>query len=160
MKHVRFHEAVRHGWYRLGRVLPTNNGRIFALRRMDFVEIGENTYIGPSITITPYNGTFNQNLLTIGSRVEMGPNVNIACSATLERSKLSSQYGTIEPITIEDDVWIGVGATILPGVMVGKCSIIASGAVVNKDVPPYTMVGGVPAKEIKRIDKDRVEGET
>lgn len=157
---MRFHEAIRHSWYRLGRVLPTNKGRIFSLRRMDFVEIDENTYIGPGITITPYNSTFNRNLLTIGSRVEMGPNVNIMCSATLKRSKLSSQYGRIKPIIIEDDVWIGVGATILPGVKVGECSVIAAGAVVTEDVPSYTIVGGVPAKKIKQIDKDRIERET
>ena len=50
---------------------------------------------------------------------------------------------------INDEVWIGCGAIILPGVTVGKGAVIASGAVVTKDVPPMTLVGGVPAKIIK-----------
>ena len=52
-------------------------------------------------------------------------------------------------IVLEDDVWIGIGATILSGVRIGQGAIVASGAVVNKDVPPYAIVGGVPAKVIK-----------
>ena len=52
-------------------------------------------------------------------------------------------------ITIEDDVWIGFGATILSGVTIGQGAVIAAGSVVTKDVPPYAIVGGVPAKVIK-----------
>lgn len=57
-----------------------------------------------------------------------------------------------EPIVIEDDVWIGSGAVILPGVRVGKGSVVAAGAVVTKDVPAQTLVGEVPARIIKKID--------
>jgi len=59
------------------------------------------------------------------------------------------QAAIIEPVTIGKDVWIGVGARILKGVNVGDHSIIAANAVVTKDVPPYAIVGGVPAKIIK-----------
>ncbi|WP_417171784.1 DapH/DapD/GlmU-related protein, partial [Alistipes putredinis] len=52
-------------------------------------------------------------------------------------------------ILVEDDVWIGHGATILAGVRIGQGAIVAAGAVVNKDVPPYAIVGGVPAKILK-----------
>ena len=52
-------------------------------------------------------------------------------------------------IVVEDDVWIGYGATILSGVRIGQGAVIAAGAVVTKDVPPYAIVGGVPAKVIK-----------
>ena len=55
-------------------------------------------------------------------------------------------------IVIEDDVWIGGGTTILAGVHIGKGAIIAAGAVVNKDVPEYAIVGGVPAKLLKKRD--------
>jgi acetyltransferase-like isoleucine patch superfamily enzyme len=59
-----------------------------------------------------------------------------------------------KPIVIEDDVWIGARATILGGVTVGKGAIIAAGAVVTKDVPPYTIVAGIPAKPLRtRFDE-------
>jgi maltose O-acetyltransferase len=55
-----------------------------------------------------------------------------------------------KPITIEDDVWIGTRVTILPGVTVGKGAILGAGSVVTKNVPPYTIVGGNPAKLIRK----------
>lgn len=59
---------------------------------------------------------------------------------------------------IEEDVWIGANVTILKGVTIGKSSIIAAGALVIKDVPPYSIVGGVPAKFIKKKwDKEEEE---
>ena len=62
------------------------------------------------------------------------------------------------PIVVEDDVWIGFGAIILAGVTIGRGAIIGAGSVVNKDVPPYAIVGGVPAKVIKyRFDPATVE---
>lgn len=61
-------------------------------------------------------------------------------------------------ITLEDDVWIGYGATILDGVTLGRGSVVAAGAVVTKDVPPYAVVAGVPAKVIKyRFDKELID---
>ena len=61
-----------------------------------------------------------------------------------------NQQGAYEKqITIEDDVWIGYGAKILAGVTVGKGAVIGAGAVVTKNVAPYAVVGGIPAKEIK-----------
>ena len=58
----------------------------------------------------------------------------------------------IKPVAIEDDVWIGCRAIILPGVTLGEKSVIAAGSVVTKDVPSYTVVAGNPAKFIKKID--------
>jgi acetyltransferase-like isoleucine patch superfamily enzyme len=59
---------------------------------------------------------------------------------------------TAEGIVIEDDVWLGAGAIITDGVKVGRGAVVAAGAVVTKDVAPYTVVGGVPAKPLKTID--------
>ena len=53
-----------------------------------------------------------------------------------------------QPVTIMDDVWIGARAIILPGVTIGQGAIVAAGAVVTKDVPPFAIVGGVPARLI------------
>lgn len=63
----------------------------------------------------------------------------------------SPTYASVEkPVIIEDYVWIASRATILPGVTIGKESVVASGAVVTKDVPPLSIVGGVPARIIGR----------
>jgi acetyltransferase-like isoleucine patch superfamily enzyme len=61
---------------------------------------------------------------------------------------MNKQEGFEAPITIEDDVWIGVNAVILKGVTIGKGAIIGAGAVVTKFVPPYEIWGGIPAKKI------------
>lgn len=91
---------------------------------------------------------------TIGNHVMIAPNVSIL-NSTHSSDRLDipmilqeNKWG-INPI-IEDDVWIGRNVIILPGVIVKKGSIIAAGAVVNKNVEEYTVVGGVPAKFIKK----------
>lgn len=62
-----------------------------------------------------------------------------------------------QPVVIKDDVWIGSGVIILKGVTIGEGSIIAAGALVNKDINPYSIVGGVPAKILKmRFDKSQI----
>ena len=69
-----------------------------------------------------------------------------------------------EDVFIEDDVWVGANSTILKGVRIGRGAIIAAGAVVNKDVPPYTIVGGIPAKVIslrfKNLDEVKLHERT
>lgn len=55
-------------------------------------------------------------------------------------------------VKIKDDVWIGAGVIILSGITIGECSVIGAGAVVTKDVEPYTVVAGVPARKIKDIE--------
>jgi len=58
------------------------------------------------------------------------------------------QEGPCAPITLEDDVWVGANSVVLKGVVLGKGSIVAAGAVVTKPVPPYAIVGGIPARQI------------
>lgn len=68
-----------------------------------------------------------------------------------DRQRPIMEQGVVcAPVTIEDDVWIGVNVTILPGVTVGKGSVLGAGAVVTKDVKPFTVVAGVPAKVMGR----------
>ena len=76
----------------------------------------------------------------------------------LEKSKVATAWDNKGDITIGNDVWIGYGAMIMAGVHIGDGAIIAAHAVVTKDIPPYTIVGGIPAKEIrKRFDTDTIK---
>ena len=87
----------------------------------------------------------------IGDFVRIGPHVNIvAHNRRFDRRdiRIVDQGITEKGITIGNDVWIGAGATILDGVNVGDGAVIAAGAVVTKDVPAYSIVGGVPARNI------------
>lgn len=89
--------------------------------------------------------------VTIGNNVDIAQDVNIW---TEQHDYNSPTYASVEkPVTIEDYVWIATRATVLPGVTIGRGAVVASGAVVTKDVPPFAIVAGVPAKIIgKRED--------
>lgn len=70
----------------------------------------------------------------------------------------ANEAGTKGGITVQDDVWIAYGATIMDGVTIGQGAVVAAGAVVVKDVPPYAIVGGVPAEVIRyRFDEEMIE---
>jgi 2,3,4,5-tetrahydropyridine-2,6-dicarboxylate N-acetyltransferase len=88
--------------------------------------------------------------VVLGGRATVGKNCHIGAGTVLA--------GVIEPpsaqpVIIEDDVLIGANAVVLEGVRVGQGSVVAAGAVVTKDVPPFTVVAGTPAKKIKDIDE-------
>ena len=97
--------------------------------------------------------------ITIGNHVRIGPYVMIVDSAFHDAYNRSVRPAP-QPVVIEDDVWIGAKASIMPGVRIGRGAIIGTGAVVTKDVPPFAVVAGVPAKVIKMLDPTRfVRGE-
>lgn len=82
----------------------------------------------------------------------VGPKVNIiTINHDSDPENRSATYG--RPVVIEDKVWIGINATILPGVRVGYGAIIGANSVVTKDVPPMTVVAGNPARTIKELKK-------
>lgn len=89
----------------------------------------------------------------IGCDVMMGPDVIIMSNShefsRLDIPMIAQGASQRRPVIIEDDVWIGTRSIIMPGVRVGRGSIIGSGSVVTKDVKPYSIVGGVPARFIK-----------
>lgn len=89
------------------------------------------------------------NKITIGRNVCISENVSIRDSHN--HTILRENFKKSEPIKIGDNVWIGLGATILSGVTIGDGAVVAAGAVVTKDVPPHTLVAGVPAK-VKKTD--------
>jgi len=109
----------------------------------DYSAIGERAYIG---------GIGESGKLKIGNYVLMAPEVVILTSNHnyLHTGIPMCYQGTSEEIVvIEDDVWICMRVMIMPGVTVHKGAIVAAGAVVTKDVPPYTIVGGIPAKILR-----------
>lgn len=126
-----------------------NIGRVAYFGFGSDISIGSNSSIGPYAQII---GSGWGGSLTIGDNVMMGPEVVILLSEhNHDRTDIPmNQQGVrITKIVIEDDVWIGMRTMILRGVTIGKGSIIGAGAVVTKDVPPYAIVGGIPAKVIK-----------
>ena len=110
------------------------------------LSIGDDTFIGHYVSIfcSPPG-------ISIGSYVDIAPNVVIVNGThQVDMDGLhTAGKGVCNRIIIEDGVWIGASATILTGVKIGKKSIIAAGAVVNSDVPEYSISAGVPAKTIK-----------
>ncbi|KAH0432034.1 galactoside O-acetyltransferase [Colletotrichum kahawae] len=132
-----------------------------------FGKVGEDIYLEPSLQVDygcnitigdRFYANFNTVILdcahvTIGDRVMFATGVSLI-TATHETS-LQSRRDNIEyaePITIEDDCWLGANVTVLPGVTIGKGCTIGAGAVVNKDVPPYSIAVGVPAKVVGKVD--------
>jgi len=115
------------------------------------ITIGEDSLIGEMNVIRGQGG------VSIGSRVYTSPLVQIiAVNHVFDDPDrpFVDQGITAEGIIIEDDVWIGSGAVITDGVRVGKGAVVAAAAVVTKDVPPHTVVGGVPAKTLKTITRE------
>lgn len=90
--------------------------------------------------------------ITIGKRVEIGPRCSFETRTHSVNLIDGKRTGENRSIVVEDNVWIAANAVILPGVTIGKGSVIAAGAVVNRDVEPYTVVGGVPARKIKDVE--------
>lgn len=145
----------RHLWYRLARIAPTSGSRRAALRRMSFVDVHPSAYVGPSVTITPIGGeTPDRTLLTLEQRSTVSPDVTFLCSMGPEDAQLPGDYGERSPIRVENDAWIGADATILGGVTIHEQAIVGAGAVVTEDVPARTVVGGVPAENIKTLSED------
>ena len=108
------------------------------------IKIGKNVFINHACTFLDLGG------ITIEDDVQIGPKVNLITeNHPLEPSDRKALL--LKPIVLKRNAWIGAAATILPGVTIGENSAVAAGAVVLKDVPADTIVGGVPAKIIKTI---------
>ena len=111
------------------------------------IVIGDHTRIGLHNTII--------GPVTIGSHVNLAQNITVtALNHNFDDAtrRIDQQGVSTQPVTIADDVWIGAGAVVLPGVTIGRHSVVAAGAVVTRDVPDGCVVGGVPAKIIKHIN--------
>lgn len=116
------------------------------------IEIGERTFIAPYACVAgPGNVKIGKDCLIAGQTGIFANNHNFSEPG----QKISAQGTTQKGIVIEDDCWLGYGATVLDGVTIGQGSVIGAGAVVTKDIPPYSVAVGVPAKVISQRNKDQ-----
>jgi maltose O-acetyltransferase len=130
--------------------LPTiTGGRDMVMR----LQIGRYCYINAGCTFDA------RDTITIGDDVSIGHEVMIL-TATHDTSHPEKRGGdiTTAPVSVGNGAWLGARAIILPGVTVGAGAIVAAGAVVSKDVAPHTLVGGVPAKKIRELDRQDSNG--
>jgi len=117
-----------------------------------FREPGEGLEMGDGSSIGAYAYIGCSGFIRIGSNVMVGQHSRVMAENHVfaDTTRPIREQGVVrETITIEDDCWVGAGATITAGVTIGRGSIIAAGAVVTKDVAPFSIVGGVPAKLIR-----------
>jgi Acetyltransferase (isoleucine patch superfamily) len=140
----------RHGSLRIGANSSVAPGAIV----QGNVDIGDNSSVQTGTILVGYGDRDTRaGRIVIGNNVRIAPFVQMIAGnhnfSDLTRP-ISEQGLSLAPIVIEDDVWVSGRVVITAGVTVGRGSILAAGAVVTKDVPPYSIMGGVPAKLIRR----------
>ncbi|MGB6142954.1 MAG: acyltransferase [Rhodanobacter sp.] len=148
---------------------PNERVRSFYLRRVLRVSIGTDTHVSMRVFVTGYptranvrignNCVINRETYLDGRvGIVIGNNVNISfqtCVLSLHHDHNQPTFPAIgDPVTICDHAWIGARAIILPGVTIGEGAVVAAGAVVNRDVRDYEVVGGVPARKIGDRNRD------
>lgn len=133
----------------LASFMPINSVRIKLYRAASYI-IGDDVYIGGNLVII--DKLSDRNNVVIGSRVAISPGVVLVTASEPNFSKIKpyvkTEHGSIK---IENDSWIGAGAIILPNITIGECSVVGAGSVVTKNVEPYTIVAGIPAKKINDV---------
>lgn len=114
------------------------------------LQIGSDTYIGPNSFIQGYKAN-----VVIGKRVSIAQNVNIMSNSGPNASSDMQKYFPIEiaEVSIGNDCWIGANAVIMPGVVLGEFCVVAANSFVNKSFDSFTVIGGNPARLIKKLDK-------
>ena len=142
--------TIRRVFYKLMGMKIGNNSVIF--RRADIlapysISIGDNTSIGWFCHLDGRGG------ITIGSNTNISSYTKLV-TGTHDIDSLDYVSAQFRPISIGSHVWVCTGAILLPGVTIGDGAVIAAGSVVTKDVPPYTVVGGVPANTIRTRRRD------
>src|SRR6185436_2689712 len=116
--------------------------------RMTGVHIGEGTNVTPGLIVNDgYSG-----LCSIGNRVSIATNVTLVADSNPNNSRLGAEPYVKDhlvkqgPVVIEDDVWLGTNVVVLPGVRVGRGAVVGAGAVVSRDIPPFSVATGNPAR--------------
>ena len=125
--------------------------RIWLLRKCNY-KIGRNVFIGEDLIIVDDLSDIQTNLI-IGDRASISPRVTLVLHTKPNWSKIADYVNSRKgKINIGQDAWIGTGAVILPDVHIGEGAIVGANSVVTSDVPPYTVVGGAPARKIKNVE--------
>lgn len=149
-RHSVIHRTVRmdtppYRQFRLGRYSVIESGACINNAVGDVI-IGDHTRVGLHNTVI--------GPVTIGSHVNLAQGITITAlnhNFSETGRRIDEQGISTKHVIIEDDVWIGANAVILPGVRIGTHSVVAAGAIVTKDVPSHSLVAGVPAKLIKKL---------
>lgn len=117
------------------------------------MDYGYRTSIGARTFINVNAVILDVGEVRIGEDCQIGPNVQLLTPThPLDPDQRRSRWEGAEPITLEDNVWLGGGVIVLPGVTIGRDAVVGAGAVVTKDVPPRTVVVGNPARVIRTLD--------
>lgn len=145
------------GWYVHDHIAPRARMKIVGNPRIHptaSLRCGENIYLGKNSHINQYCCIWasKNSKIILGDNLLMGPGVKIFSSNHSSKlgTPMNMQPHVEKDIIIGNDVWLGANSVIVAGVKIGDSAIIAAGSVVTKDVPEYTIVGGVPAKPIKK----------
>lgn len=112
----------------------------------DRVKIGRNVYIGSNLLLMARGGITIEDGAWIAANVQLLSNNH----GLYDRAVLKCK-----PVLVKEDAWIGAGATILPGVCVGKHAVVGAGSIVTKDVPDYAVVVGSPAKVVRMLEPEK-----
>lgn len=121
-----------------------------------YTDFGRNIRVGRNVFINHACEFMDRGGITLEDDVLIGPKVNlITISHPLDPTTRRSMY--CAPIIIKKGAWLGAAVTVMPGVTIGKNSVVAAGAVVTRNVPDNTVVGGIPARVIKHIDSAEAE---
>ena len=149
--------------------LPFTDEWTSLMKELFYNQIGENSIVNNGLTVVlPKNVTIGSGVtvmngalmmaaggITIEDKVLIAANVKLI---TNNHDPYERDILTCRPILIKEGAWVGAGATILPGVTVGKYAIVGSESVVTKDIPDYAVAVGTPAKVIKYLDPDKFRG--
>jgi len=131
------------------------NGLRIKLLRMAGANVGRNVYIGQEFFVFDSG---RSELLTLEDDVGVAPFVIILIHSSPGAPFLEKVYPTVtKPVIIREGAWIGARSTILGGVTIGAHAVVAAGSVVTRNVPAYTVVGGVPAARIRKLDPSDYE---
>ncbi len=118
------------------------------------LEVGSQVFLGHQLTVSVAERVTIGSHVLVSDRVMIADNDGHPLDPDRRRAGAPVAITGVRPVTIEDDVWIGTRAVILKGVTLGRGSVVAAGAVVTRDVPPYALVAGNPARVVRQDVRD------